>query len=516
MSARSEILRAARHLAATSPDGTFSTEEIVKHLTAEGTRYPESTIRTHVISSMCSNAPVNHATTYNDLERVARGRYRLRGQPAADEPQVTPRRQAMRRAVDALLTVATSAPQQAFDTVRRMTAPAASATHSDIGVVEQPHEDRLLDALPAIMSALAESRPVFHSEADFQHALAWEIHVRYPTARVRLETKPVRRVHLRILVENDGEITAIELKYLTREWQGTVDGESFNLASHGAQDIRGYDCVKDVTRVETLVSSTERSSGLVIVLTNDSYYWRIPTPGRVTNADAFRLHEGSVISGERLWGPMTGGTRTKREDGLRVAGHYDCHWLDYSTIPGRNGEFRYLAVPISATDVSAATVPPEDVPPRSAKPASTMPTTRTEPMPDTRTAGAHVLRKWLEAEGWSVSEGTDGRRQVFAAGRNGVRRVVRYTTRSSGDFQLSTANNHTPLNRDDHYWAFVDLGTQPSITVVLEDDARAFFKTEHENYLANHGGHRPRNDKSEHQGMTDSQLSRLLDTARTW
>jgi hypothetical protein len=138
-------------------------------------------------------------------------------------------------------------------------------------------------------------------------------------------------------------------------------------------------------------------------------------------------------------------------------------------------------------------------------------------MPDTRTAGAHVLRKWLEADGWSASETTEGRRKVFHAHRNGVRRIVRYTTRSSGDFQLSTVNNHAPLNRDDHFWAFVDLaGREPSVTVLLEDDARAFFKAEHENYLASHGGHRPENDNSDHQGLTDAQMSRMLRRSRTW
>ena len=38
-----------------------------------------------------------------------------------------------------------------------------------------------------ILSALAEQRPVFHSEADFQHAFAWEIHQQLPMASVRLE-----------------------------------------------------------------------------------------------------------------------------------------------------------------------------------------------------------------------------------------------------------------------------------------------------------------------------------------
>ena len=37
------------------------------------------------------------------------------------------------------------------------------------------------------MAALARVRPLFHSEADFQHALAWLIHQRHSDARIRLE-----------------------------------------------------------------------------------------------------------------------------------------------------------------------------------------------------------------------------------------------------------------------------------------------------------------------------------------
>jgi len=38
-----------------------------------------------------------------------------------------------------------------------------------------------------LLKTLASVRPVFHSEADFQHSFAWELHRRYPTAEVRLE-----------------------------------------------------------------------------------------------------------------------------------------------------------------------------------------------------------------------------------------------------------------------------------------------------------------------------------------
>lgn len=43
-----------------------------------GSKYSESTIRTHVTSRMCADAPVHHGTTYEDFERLGGGRYRLR------------------------------------------------------------------------------------------------------------------------------------------------------------------------------------------------------------------------------------------------------------------------------------------------------------------------------------------------------------------------------------------------------------------------------------------------------
>jgi len=75
---RDEVLAAfARLMARTSRD-TFSLEEIVRDVRSQGSDYRESTIRTHITSRMCANAPDHHAVVYNDLERVDRGIYRLR------------------------------------------------------------------------------------------------------------------------------------------------------------------------------------------------------------------------------------------------------------------------------------------------------------------------------------------------------------------------------------------------------------------------------------------------------
>jgi hypothetical protein len=41
-----------------------------------------------------------------------------------------------------------------------------------------------------ILAELAQDRPIFHSEPDFQHALAWQVRLRHPQAKMRLEPRP--------------------------------------------------------------------------------------------------------------------------------------------------------------------------------------------------------------------------------------------------------------------------------------------------------------------------------------
>jgi len=77
MTCRQEVLSAARTLAAASADGTFTPAQVLVEMHRLGTRYPDSTIRTHITSAMCINAPDNHAVKYPDLVRISHGRYAL-------------------------------------------------------------------------------------------------------------------------------------------------------------------------------------------------------------------------------------------------------------------------------------------------------------------------------------------------------------------------------------------------------------------------------------------------------
>lgn len=162
--------------------------------------------------------------------------------------------------------------------------------------------------IPEVLTALSEQRPVFHSEADFQHALAWEVHRRLPQASVRLE-RPVKLssvdkpLHVDVWIECGGDVLVTELKYKTRALQTLESGERFTLQNRGAQDLGRYDFIKDVWRVEAVVVRSAHATGYAILLTKDPSYWARSHNDRTVDAD-FRLHEGG-ISAELLAGQHT-------------------------------------------------------------------------------------------------------------------------------------------------------------------------------------------------------------------
>ena len=207
--------------------------------------------------------------------------------------------------------------------------------------------------LVGAMRVLAAHRPIFNSEADFQPSLALEIQRAHPSARLRLEYRPVyldRRGYLDLWVADSGWAAAIELKYFTRSLDLIRDEERFELLDQGAQDISRYDFVRDVERVESVTRGRREVSGFAIALTNDSAYWRVPAQPRTTIDAAFRIHEGSMLAGERAWAASAGaGTTRGREKAHVLLGGYPLRWRDYSVVAdGPAGTFRYLMVEVPA------------------------------------------------------------------------------------------------------------------------------------------------------------------------
>lgn len=198
-----------------------------------------------------------------------------------------------------------------------------------------------------LMAALANRRPVFSSEADFQHELAYEIRRADQSLDARLEWPLVapERGAIDVIIVGETHF-ALELKYLCKALHTTLDGELITLRQHGALDQRRYDVCKDVTRMEAYANKTGCEAG-VLVLTNDPSYWRPRV--RTDSADiAFSLSDLRELSGPLSWGASAGsGTRKSREKVLVISGRYTLAWRDYSVVDGKSGKFRYLWIPVS-------------------------------------------------------------------------------------------------------------------------------------------------------------------------
>jgi len=206
-----------------------------------------------------------------------------------------------------------------------------------------------------ILRRLSNKRSIFHSESDFQHALAWEFHTSYPDLKVRLEKRADlfnEPTYLDILLSDKEQQTVIELKHKTRSLFAVVNNELYWLKDQSAQDIGRYDYLKDVERLESFVSKYREARGYALILTNDSSYWKVP--GITNTVDAkFRIHEGRIIMGQLSWGAQaSAGTMAGRERMISLKNKYVSKWQDYSILEssdiqgGNYPRFRYLCLEV--------------------------------------------------------------------------------------------------------------------------------------------------------------------------
>ncbi|MGW7281156.1 hypothetical protein ACWGIV_23230 [Streptomyces sp. NPDC054844] len=199
-------------------------------------------------------------------------------------------------------------------------------------------------SLREVMTRLRRHRPVFHSEADLQHSFArvlWEV---APEVESRLEVPQWpsgRAEYLDLLCIGPESRTAVEFKYFTRSWTGTVGNpaEDYALKAHAATDLARLHFVRDIARLERFCGQSEQN-GLALMLTNEPSLWTPPgSDRRPTRDHQFRIHEGRELAGMLLWAEGTYERNT-----CTLTGAYSLAWEPYSRQNGPGGEFRWLAV----------------------------------------------------------------------------------------------------------------------------------------------------------------------------
>ncbi|WP_424947002.1 hypothetical protein [Candidatus Spongiihabitans sp.] len=197
-----------------------------------------------------------------------------------------------------------------------------------------------------ILICALKKRCVFHSEADFQHHLAWWIHKKLDNAELRLEypfsqCESKHREYCDIFLRSPYKI-GIELKYKTKSPKEPliINEDPFELRNQGAQDTGRYDFLKDVSRLEHWCEQNSIDSGYAIMLTNDHLYWNKPVRPN-TNDENFRIHD-RTISGELAWREGTAAsTMQNHPSPICLKNKYDIKWEDAPCY-----DFKYLLLEI--------------------------------------------------------------------------------------------------------------------------------------------------------------------------
>lgn len=199
-----------------------------------------------------------------------------------------------------------------------------------------------------ILVELSEKRPVFHSEADFQHELAWLLHKKFPQANIRLEkpyeNKNGKTEYVDIFVDIGGKKYFIELKYKTRKLKPEQEiiktkgeEERFCLKNQDAQDCGRYDFWKDVSKIESRIFENKNNLGYAIFLTNDVSY--LKSPRKNTYSYNFRTEDEREVKKENF-GYLLGYNKGRKEK-ITIENSYKLEWQDYG-----NYGFKFLLLEI--------------------------------------------------------------------------------------------------------------------------------------------------------------------------
>jgi hypothetical protein len=206
--------------------------------------------------------------------------------------------------------------------------------------------DRLTKVdITSILDSLRNRRKIFHSEDDMKLSFGMEILNNYPECQVRLERpvdiemfnwnneKTIARAPIDVVIlDKNGDIIPIELKYKTKSTELEFEGEKYRLTDHGAVDIGRYSFRKDIYRIEQyILSHTNSKTGYVLILTNDNAYFDKDVSNKENFDKYLSFHDGAVINSEdRGWyyGKINKDKYDTKENNKRwwFKGNKKVHW----------------------------------------------------------------------------------------------------------------------------------------------------------------------------------------------
>lgn len=194
-----------------------------------------------------------------------------------------------------------------------------------------------------IMNFLSVKRPIFHSEGDFQYSFAREIEIKYKDIKIRCDWRRIigsKEIWIDLtLFDNNGNETFIEIKYISKQYKGVVNGELFECKSQGGHTEGRYNFLKDIKRIEEL-----NAKGFAVFLTNDDKYWDYLKYAGVIDKE-FLLKEGYTFKKDVSYNWKSECKTYKKKDPIKFKNDYKINWLSFGEL--NSCSYRYTLIEIN-------------------------------------------------------------------------------------------------------------------------------------------------------------------------
>lgn len=193
-----------------------------------------------------------------------------------------------------------------------------------------------------ILDTFAADGILFSNERQFQLELAWKLkEAGYKVYLEMLDTSSDDKKYIDIAIDiGDQQFVVVELKYTTRQkdMQYKIADKIIPTFAQGAGDIRRYDYLKDVQRIETLLSKQETDlfgipkarvkKGYAIIMTNDKYWEKDGIHnGKETCYFHVALNHGRKIPAKEN---LTFKIGDEERAPIHLENEYICNWKKYN------------------------------------------------------------------------------------------------------------------------------------------------------------------------------------------
>ncbi|MBR0462301.1 MAG: hypothetical protein IJJ00_06290 [Erysipelotrichaceae bacterium] len=201
-----------------------------------------------------------------------------------------------------------------------------------------------------VIEELSSKRyPLFVSERHLQVAFILKAKELYPDYEYIPEYvyKEEKDHHIDLMVSNNnGDRIAFEFKYIVAGGKIKVPGDNeYELRNHSAVDIRRYQCVKDISRLEKYVESgtLKCKKGYFILITNMHLFWDGSKEDSV--AADFDIKDNSTLN-KGLHKPKESTSFSIQYKKFETNNDYKIKYKDYAKTDGKCGLFKYLCVEV--------------------------------------------------------------------------------------------------------------------------------------------------------------------------